>query len=76
MVLIRDLIWYSLKVLRERRLRSVLTIVGVAIGPTALVMMVSVVSGYSDYVVGELNSLGQNLVLVYSSGDYVLHGEI
>ncbi len=70
-LLLRDLFWYAFRVLKERRLRTLLTVVGVSIGPLALVMMVSVVSGYSLYVVNELSSLGQNLILVYGSSDYV-----
>lgn len=65
-----DLIVYAIKALTERRLRAVLTIVGIAIGPLALVMMTSVISGYSDYVENQILGLGQNLVVLFPSRNY------
>ncbi len=70
-LLLRDLIVYALKALTERRFRAVLTITGIAIGPFALVMMTSVVSGYSSYVEKQILGLGQNLVVLFPSRDYM-----
>ncbi len=62
----------ALKSLGERKLRSALTIAGIVIGPLIMVMMGSVVSGYTNYVLEELRSLGQNVVVVFPSGGYDL----
>ncbi len=67
---IRDLLVYAIKALTERRLRATLTIIGIAIGPLALVMMTSVVSGYSRYVENQILGLGQNLIVLFPSRDY------
>ncbi len=70
-----DIIKLALKSLTERRLRAALTIVGIAIGPLALVMMSSVVEGYSHYVVSQIEALGQNLILVTPRENYRLGDE-
>jgi putative ABC transport system permease protein len=62
----------AFKALSERRLRAALTIVGIAIGPTALVAITSVVKGYSDYIIDRIQGLGQNLVVVFPSANYQL----
>ncbi len=63
---------YAVKALTERRTRAVLTIIGIAIGPLALVTIASVVKGYGDYVVERLQGLGQNLIVVFPTVDYEL----
>ncbi len=72
MVVITDILRYSYKVLTEKRFRAVLTIVGIAIGPLALVMMTSVVRGYASYVESQLLALGQNTIVVTASSGYTL----
>lgn len=67
-----DSVRMSVKALGERKLRSALTIAGIVVGPLIMVMMGSVVSGYSNYVLKELQSLGQNVVVVFPSGTYDL----
>jgi len=65
----------AFKALRERKLRSSLTMLGIMIGPLVMVMMGSVVAGYSDYIVNQITSLGQNVVVVYPSSEYKLTQE-
>jgi len=65
----------AFKALRERKLRSSLTVLGIMIGPLVMVMMGSVVAGYSDYIVNQITSLGQNVVVVYPSSEYKLTQE-
>ncbi len=72
LMFILDALRLAMKSLSERRLRAMLTIVGIAIGPLTFVTMTSVVGGYSDYVLSKLESLGQNLIVVYPSNDYRL----
>jgi putative ABC transport system permease protein len=60
----RDLIGFALGSLRGHGLRTSLTVVGVAIGVAAVVMLTSLGEGARRYVVGEFASLGSNLVIV------------
>lgn len=67
-----DVFRLSLKSLTERKLRAALTIIGVAIGPMALLMIGSIVIGYGDYIVSSISGLGQNLVVVAPRSGYQL----
>ena len=70
-----DALRLAFKALRERKLRSSLTTLGIMIGPLVMVMMGSVVAGYSDYIVNQIASLGQNVVVIYPSSEYKLTQE-
>ena len=72
LVFLLDAARLAYKSLSERKLRALLTIIGVAIGPIALVAMVSVVKGYSNYILGQLQALGQNLIVVFPGENYHL----
>ncbi len=67
-----DIMRYSFKALTEKKVRAVLTIIGIAIGPLALVMMTSVVRGYGGYVESQLLGLGQNTVVVMGTSEHTL----
>lgn len=69
---LNDILRLSVKTLTERKLRAVLTIIGVAIGPMALLMIGSLVAGYGDYIVSSITGLGQNLVVVTPRTGYRL----
>ncbi len=71
-MIISDIVRYAFKAMTERKFRAFLTIIGIAIGPLALVMMTGVVRGYSNYVQEQLLSLGQNSIFVFSTGQYIL----
>jgi putative ABC transport system permease protein len=71
-VFLRDAVAFAIKALGERKLRSTLTVVGIVIGPLMMVMMGSVVSGYSNYILTQVQSLGQNVVVISPSGGYDL----
>ncbi len=71
-MIISDVVRYAFKAMTERKFRAFLTIVGIAIGPLALVMMTSVVRGYSNFVQEQLLSLGQNSIFVFSTSQYIL----
>ncbi len=72
MLLISDVLRLAAKGLTERRTRALLTIIGIAIGPLALVMLSSVVQGYSNYVISQIESLGQKLIVVFPSSGFKL----
>jgi len=65
-----DFFRLSIKALTERRTRALLTIIGIAIGPLALVMISSVVDGYGDYVVSQIEGLGQNAIVLFPESNY------
>jgi len=60
----------SFKVLTERKTRAVLTIIGISLGPFALVMISSVINGYGDYVISQVEGLGQNVIVLFPSTGY------
>lgn len=62
----------AFKTLSNRKLRSFLTILGIMIGPAVIVAMGSVVGGYSQYILNQVTSLGQNNIMITPSGDYTL----
>jgi putative ABC transport system permease protein len=72
MIRISDLIRLSFKALTEKKARALLTIVGVAIGPLAITMIYGVTSSYSEYVVNQIQGLGQNLIVVTPNQNYKL----
>lgn len=73
--LIIDSFKLAFKALKERKLRSTLTIIGIVIGPMIIVMMGSVVSGYSNYIIKQISTLGQNTVIIYPESGYTLTQE-
>jgi len=71
-MLVSDILRLSVKTLSEKKLRAILTIIGIAIGPMALITIGSVTSGYGDYIVDSIMGLGQNLIVVTPARDYKL----
>ncbi len=71
-MLLSDIVRFSIKALSEKRIRAVLTILGIAIGPFALVMIYGVTSGYSNYIIQQIRGLGQNLIVVMPREQYKL----
>ncbi|MGC9175411.1 MAG: ABC transporter permease [Thermoprotei archaeon] len=58
--------------LKERKTRSALTIVGILIGPAAIIGITSMVGGYRSYITSQLLKLGTNTMAVLPSGSYSL----
>jgi putative ABC transport system permease protein len=63
-VTFRDLVVFSAGALRGHRLRTSLSLLGVAIGVASVVLLTSLGEGARLYVTGEFASLGTNLVIV------------
>lgn len=59
-----DVLRFALRALRGHRVRTVLSLMGVAIGVLAVVVLTSLGEGARAYVVGEFAALGTNLVIV------------
>jgi putative ABC transport system permease protein len=60
----------SFKVLTEKKTRAILTIIGISLGPFALVMISSVIDGYGEYVISQVEGLGQNVIVLFPSTGY------
>ncbi|BBE42849.1 ABC transporter, permease protein [Conexivisphaera calida] len=63
---------FALKALRDRKVRSALTIIGIMIGPAAIVGITSLTGGYGAQISSQLLKLGTNTILVTPSGSYTL----
>jgi len=61
---LRDLLAFSAGALRGHRLRTGLSLLGVAIGVASVVLLTSLGEGARLYVTGEFASLGTNLLIV------------
>jgi len=62
----RDLFRFSAGALRGHRLRTGLSLLGVAIGVASVILLTSLGEGARLYVVNEFTSLGSNLLVVIS----------
>ena len=61
---LRDLVGFAARALRGHRLRTGLSLLGVAIGVAAVIALTALGEGARLYVVGQFASIGSNLVLV------------
>ena len=60
----RDTFWTAMDAVRSHRLRSSLTMLGILIGITAVVLTVGIGQGASATVRDQINELGTNLLVV------------
>ncbi len=65
---VQDVLWLSYKDLREKKVRTALTIVMVMIGVAAIVALTSVTAGISQSISSQLNSLGPTSIVMMSGG--------
>jgi len=61
---LRDLLGFATRALRGHRLRTGMSLLGVAIGVAAVVTLTALGEGARRYVVGQFASVGTNLVIV------------
>jgi len=61
---LKQLVIVSLKAIFKNKMRSALTMLGVIIGVSSVILLLSLGSGLKTFVTGELEGLGSNLVLV------------
>ena len=59
-----DVLGFAGRALAGHRLRTVLSLLGVAVGVTSVVLLTSLGEGARVYVVGEFGALGSNLLIV------------
>ena len=61
----REAFWIALEALRAHKLRSFLTLLGVVIATTTLIVVMSVVNGMNLYIADHIANLGANTFIVH-----------
>ncbi|MGC8753098.1 MAG: ABC transporter permease [Fervidicoccaceae archaeon] len=62
----------AVKTLGQRKIRSILTVLGILIGPAVIITIGAVVGGYSQYIINQVSSLGQNNIMITPSSGFTL----
>jgi len=65
---IRESIWLALDTLRARKLRSFLTLFGIIVAVTTLIVVVSVIEGMNRYIAERVANMGSNVFYVTRFG--------
>ncbi len=61
----REAFWLALEALRTHKLRSFLTLLGVVIATTTLIVVMSVINGMNLYIADHIANLGTNVFIVH-----------
>jgi len=61
----REAFWLAMEALRSHKLRSFLTLLGVVIATTTLIVVMSVVNGMNIYIADHIANLGTNTFVVH-----------
>src|SRR5205823_12076513 len=61
----REAFWIALEALRAHKLRSFLTLLGVVIATTTLIVVMSVVNGMNVYIAQHIANLGANTFVLH-----------
>ncbi|MGA2983667.1 MAG: ABC transporter permease [Terriglobia bacterium] len=61
----REALWLALEELRTHKLRSLLTLLGIVIATTTLIVVMSVVNGMNLYIATKIANLGTNTFVVH-----------
>jgi putative ABC transport system permease protein len=61
----REAFWIALEALRTHKLRSFLTLLGVVIATTTLIVVMSVINGMNLYIADRIANLGANVFIVH-----------
>src|SRR5437016_13977437 len=61
----REAFWLALEALRSHKLRSFLTLLGVVIATTTLIVVMSVVNGMNVYIADHIANLGTNTFVLH-----------
>src|SRR3974377_64820 len=60
----REAFWIALEALRAHKLRSFLTLLGVVIATTTLIVVISVINGMNLYIADHIANLGAHVVIL------------
>ena len=63
-VTLREAFWVALEALRAHKLRSFLTLLGVVIATTTLIVVMSIINGMNLYIADHIANLGANVFVV------------
>jgi len=58
----KENVLFALKAIRDHKLRSALTVVGIVVGIMTVITMVSVLQGFNDQVMADFTRFGSTLV--------------
>src|SRR6516225_10426525 len=61
----REAFWIALETLRTHKLRSFLTLLGVVIATTTLIVVMSIVNGMNQYIATKIANLGTNTFVLH-----------
>ncbi|HLW78419.1 MAG TPA: ABC transporter permease, partial [Terriglobia bacterium] len=61
----REAFWIALEALRAHKLRSFLTLLGVVISTTTLIVVISIVNGMNTYIADHVANLGANVFILH-----------
>src|ERR1035437_6584250 len=61
----REAFWVALEALRAHKLRSFLTLLGVVIATTTLIVVMSIINGMNLFIADHIANLGANVFVVY-----------
>src|SRR5271166_6939343 len=61
----REAFWIALEALRSHKLRSFLTLLGVVIATTTLIVVMSIVNGMNLYIADHIANLGANTFVLH-----------
>src|SRR5271170_4689632 len=61
----REAFWIALEALRSHKLRSFLTLLGVVIATTTLIVVMSIVNGMNVYIAEHIANLGTNTFVLH-----------
>jgi putative ABC transport system permease protein len=64
-VMARESFWIAIETLRTHKLRSFLTLLGVVIATTTLIVVMSVVNGMNEYIADHVANLGANTFILH-----------
>lgn len=67
-MLIRDIVTFAFDALKERKLRAALTILGIAIGPAAIVALIGATEGFSQSISAQFDKMGVTTISVMPVG--------
>jgi putative ABC transport system permease protein len=61
----REAFWIALEALRAHKMRSFLTLLGVVIATTTLIVVMSIVNGMNEYIATKIANLGTNTFVLH-----------
>src|SRR5215471_7712995 len=64
-VMAREAFWIAVEALRTHKLRSFLTLLGVVISTTTLIVVMSIVNGMNSYIADHVANMGANVFIVH-----------